>query len=80
MFSKTGIKKDCLWLVLFLIVFINGFEAGGYQASLWSIGKNGYDTVISILDGTNKNELFRANGGHALYNPENLEISDISKI
>lgn len=32
-------KRDMLWPVLFLIVFINGFEAGGYQASLWSIGK-----------------------------------------
>ena len=33
-------KRDFLWIVLFLIVFINGFEAGGYQASLWSIGKD----------------------------------------
>ena len=33
-------KKDFLWLVLFLIVFINGFEAGGYQASLWSVGRD----------------------------------------
>ncbi len=33
-------KKDILWLVLFLIIFINGFEAGGYQASLWNIGKD----------------------------------------
>lgn len=31
--------RDFLWPVLFLIVFINGFEAGGYQASLWSIGR-----------------------------------------
>lgn len=37
--GKT-IKKDFLWVVLFLIIFINGFEAGGYQASLWSIGKD----------------------------------------
>lgn len=37
---KNTAKKDCLWLVLFLIVLINGFEAGGYQASLWSIGKD----------------------------------------
>ena len=35
-------KFDFLWLVLFLIIFINGFEAGGYQASLRSIGQN-YD-------------------------------------
>ena len=33
-------RRDFLWIVLFLIVFINGFEAGGYQASLWSIGKD----------------------------------------
>ena len=26
--------------MLFLIIFINGFEAGGYQASLWSIGRD----------------------------------------
>ena len=35
-------KLDFLWIVLFLIIFINGFEAGGYQASLRSIGQN-YD-------------------------------------
>ncbi len=35
-------KKDHLWLVFFLIVFINGFEAGGYQASLLDIGQS-YD-------------------------------------
>lgn len=33
-------KRDSLWIILFLIVLINGFEAGGYQASLWSIGKD----------------------------------------
>lgn len=38
----AGVGRDILWMVLFLIVFINGFEAGGYQASLWSIGKR-YD-------------------------------------
>lgn len=37
---KTENKRDYLWPVLFLIIFINGFEAGGYQASLWSIGKD----------------------------------------
>ena len=36
----TKSKKDYLWGVLFLIVFINGFEAGGYQASLWNIGQD----------------------------------------
>jgi len=33
-------KRDVLWIILFLIVLLNGFEAGGYQASLWSIGKD----------------------------------------
>ena len=37
---NTKPKKDVLWIVLFLIIFINGFEAGGYQASLWNIGKD----------------------------------------
>lgn len=37
--TETKGKKDFLWAVLFLIVFINGFEAGGYQASLWSVGR-----------------------------------------
>lgn len=32
--------KDFLWVVLFLVIFINGFEAGGYQASIWNIGKD----------------------------------------
>ena len=35
-----AVKRDYLWIFLFLIVFFNGFEAGGYQASLWSIGKD----------------------------------------
>lgn len=35
-----------LWVYLFLIVFINGFEAGGYQASLYSIGQT-YDLSIT---------------------------------
>ena len=37
---KQQKQRDCLWMVLFLIVLLNGFEAGGYQASLWSIGKD----------------------------------------
>ena len=41
-------KKDYLWIILFLIVFINGFEAGGYQASLWSIGKD-FDLSMSSM-------------------------------
>lgn len=35
-------KHDFLWLAFFLIILINGFEAGGYQASLLNIGKD-YD-------------------------------------
>ncbi len=35
-----------LWLYLFLIVFFNGFEAGGYQASLYSIGQV-YDLSVT---------------------------------
>ena len=37
-----------LWLFLFLIVFFNGFEAGGYQASLYSIGQI-YDLSITSM-------------------------------
>ena len=37
-----------LWLYLFLIVFFNGFEAGGYQASLYSIGQV-YDLSITSM-------------------------------
>ena len=48
MSAKTGGKNDCLWIVLFLIVFINGFEAGGYQASLWSVGKN-FDLSVTSM-------------------------------
>ena len=40
MYKENKAKKDILWPVLFLIIFINGFEAGGYQASLWSIGRD----------------------------------------
>ena len=48
MSTTSEVKKDCLWIVLFLIVFINGFEAGGYQASLWSVGKN-YDLSVTSM-------------------------------
>ena len=41
-------KRDFLWVVLFLIIFINGFEAGGYQASLWSVGKE-FDLSIASM-------------------------------
>ncbi len=60
---------------------------GGEPASNTEASQNGGDTVIYIApkspDPNNPNnlgaELFRASGGHALYSPENLEISDISK-
>ncbi len=32
--------RDSLWVFLFLIVFLNGFESGGYQASLLNIGQD----------------------------------------
>lgn len=40
--------RDYLWVILFLIIFINGFESGGYQASLWSIGQD-YDLSITSM-------------------------------
>ena len=46
--DKTAAKTDILWMVLFLIVFINGFEAGGYQASLWNIGQY-YDLSVTSM-------------------------------
>ena len=46
--SKRSGIKDFLWLFLFLIVFINGFEAGGYQASLYTIGQI-YDLSITKM-------------------------------
>ena len=41
-------KRDYLWVVLFVIIFFNGFESGGYQASLWSIGQN-YDLTTTSM-------------------------------
>ena len=41
-------KKDILWLFLFLVVFVNGFEAGGYQASLYEIGQT-YDLSVTHM-------------------------------
>lgn len=41
-------KRDLFWLILFFIVFINGFEAGGYQASLYTIGQN-YDLSVTSM-------------------------------
>lgn len=46
--DNMSIQKDFLWLILFLIVFINGFEAGGYQASLWNIGQH-YDLSVTTM-------------------------------
>ena len=37
--AKRKSGRDCLYLILFLAVFMNGFEAGGYQTSLAYIGK-----------------------------------------
>ena len=45
--KRTG-KRDFLWVVLFGIVLINGFEAGGYQASLWSIGRD-FDLSLTSM-------------------------------
>ena len=38
----NSVKKrfDYLWLMFFIIIFINGFEAGGYQASMLGIGND----------------------------------------
>ena len=36
---KTNLKRDTLWVLFFVTIFINGFEAAGYQASLWNIGQ-----------------------------------------
>ncbi|SFB38821.1 Fucose permease [Acetitomaculum ruminis DSM 5522] len=41
-------KRDMMWIFLFLIVFINGFEAGGYQASLYVIGQT-YDLSVANM-------------------------------
>ncbi|MBQ5431480.1 MAG: hypothetical protein IIU28_07510 [Lachnospiraceae bacterium] len=39
---------DLLCLALFILIFINGFESGGYQASLHTIGKV-YDLSITSM-------------------------------
>lgn len=41
-------RRDILWVVLFLVIFINGFESGGYQASLWDIGQD-YDLSTTSM-------------------------------
>lgn len=40
--------RDHLWVFLFLIVFLNGFESAGYQASLLSIGQT-YDLSMTSM-------------------------------
>jgi MFS family permease len=50
-------QRDFLWIVLFLVVFLNGFEAGGYQASLWNIGKD-YDLSVTSMGLFASMELF----------------------
>ena len=40
--NKISHNAGLLWVFLFLIIFINGFEAGGYQASLYRVGQT-YD-------------------------------------
>lgn len=55
--KTSGKGKDFLWAVLFLVIFINGFEAGGYQASLWNIGKD-YDLSVTSMGLFASMELF----------------------
>lgn len=55
--ENTKKKLDFLWIVLFAIIFINGFEAGGYQASLWHIGQN-YDLSVTKMGLFASTELF----------------------
>ena len=47
---EKGIKmsKRRLWIFLFLTLFLNGFEAGGYQASLYEIGRT-YDLSVTNM-------------------------------
>ena len=54
---NAELKKDYLWIILFLIVFLNGFEAGGYQASLWSVGKD-FDLSVTKMGLYASMELF----------------------
>ena len=51
------VQRDFLWAILFLVVFLNGFEAGGYQASLWHIGKD-YDLSVTSMGLFASMELF----------------------
>ncbi len=46
--SSNRIHRDILWVVLFLIIFVNGFESGGYQASLYSVGQE-YDLSTTSM-------------------------------
>ncbi len=46
--EKMKQRQTILWLFLFLVVFLNGFEAGGYQASILTIGKD-YDLNFASM-------------------------------
>ena len=46
--AKATRGKDYLWVFLFLVIFMNGFESGGYQASLLSIGQS-YDLSMTSM-------------------------------
>lgn len=46
--AAVGRKGGSLWVFLFLILFLNGFESGGYQASLLSIGQS-YDLSMTSM-------------------------------
>ncbi len=46
--TSSRVRRDILWIVLFLIIFVNGFESGGYQASLYSVGQE-YDLSTTSM-------------------------------
>ena len=54
---SRGIRRDFLWLALFALVFTNGFEDGGYQASLYAIGQE-YDLSMTSMGIYASMELF----------------------
>lgn len=51
------IGRDFLWIALFALVFINGLEDGGYQASLYAIGQE-YDLSMTSMGIYASMELF----------------------
>lgn len=52
-----GKQPDLLWISLFALVFLNGFEDGGYQASLYAIGQE-YDLSMTSMGLFASMELF----------------------